>query len=101
MEGKKKIRGDGSMTTFALGMKFPEIFKPSSEGWIELQFDSETLLPEKEAKCVKDYLRKKGIEVRKLPLEFSENLVYIKNKDLPEVQKMFKHVNLKRLCREI
>jgi hypothetical protein len=84
-----------------MGGMIPSFGKPNPEAWMKLEFAEETLLEEKTAKCVKSYMRKKGIEVRKLPLEFSENYVYVKVKDVPKVSEIFKHVDLKKLCGEI
>jgi len=86
------------MTTYRMFESFVEPFKVSPMSWVTLEFEETTVLPEKKAKCIKDYLRQKGIEVRKLPLEIGENIVYVRKKDFPLVQKEFSKIKLREIC---
>jgi hypothetical protein len=68
------------------------------ENWKLLEKRGETVFSAKNAKCYKDYLRKQGIEPRKLPFQMSEDLIYVKPEDYDRALNLLKNVRLKDIC---
>lgn len=76
--------------------KYFALFEPSKNpmGWAKVGFNG-TLLSDRDSKTIKDKLRKAGIEVKKLPFQISENILYVRRKDIERTAKILKNVKLK------
>lgn len=71
--------------------------KKEDNRWMTLEIGGKANHSDKDAQRYKKFLRGKGIEVRKLPFQISENVVFIRAKELPRVVKLFKHRKLREI----
>jgi hypothetical protein len=56
---------------------------PEKDPFVRLEINRDILLPEAKAQKVKKILREGGVEVKKYPFEFSENIVIIRKSQVP------------------
>ena len=70
--------------------------KDSGKGmnWTRLEIGGKIGFTDEKAQRYKRFLRRNRVEVRKLPFEISEDIIFVRNKDLPRITELFKHKKL-------